>query len=101
MTTLPLGLIGVAGLMGVGVYGLLTTRNLIKLIISLQIFVKSALLGLVLAGRASGQPILGQSLAVTVIVADTIVMVMALAMAVQIKRHTGSLDVRDLGKLRG
>lgn len=101
MTSLTLGLIGVAGLLGIGLYGLLATRNLIKLIISLQILVKGALLGLMLAGRASGQPVLGQSLAVTVIVADTIVMVMALAMAVQIKRHTGSLDVHDLGKLRG
>jgi NADH-quinone oxidoreductase subunit K len=101
MTLTTMGLIGVLGLLGVGFYGLLATRNLIKLIIALQILVKSALLGLMLAGRASGQVMLGQSLAVTVIVADTVVMVMALAFAVQIKRQTGSLDVHDLSRLKG
>jgi NADH-quinone oxidoreductase subunit K len=101
MTFTTMGLIGVLGLLGIGFYGLLASRNLIKLIIALQILVKSALLGLMLAGRASGHPTLGQSLAVTVIVADTVVMVMALAFAVQIKRQTGSLDVHDLSRLKG
>jgi NADH-quinone oxidoreductase subunit K len=101
MTFTTMGLIGVLGLLGVGFYGLLATRNLIKLIIALQILVKAALLGLMLAGRASGHVMLGQSLAVTVIVADTVVMVMALAFAVQIKRQTGSLDVHDLSRLKG
>lgn len=101
MTFTTMGLIGVLGLLAVGFYGLLATRNLIKLIIALQILVKAALLGLMLAGRASGRVMLGQSLAVTVIVADTVVMVMALAFAVQIKRQTGSLDVHDLSRLKG
>jgi NADH-quinone oxidoreductase subunit K len=101
MTFTTMGLIGVLGLLGVGFYGLLATRNLIKLIIALQILVKAALLALMLAGRASGHVMLGQSLAVTVIVADTVVMVMALAFAVQIKRQTGSLDVHDLSRLKG
>jgi NADH-quinone oxidoreductase subunit K len=101
MTFTTMGLIGVLGLLGIGFYGLLASRNLIKLIIALQILVKSALLSLMLAGRASGHPTLGQSLAVTVIVADTVVMVMALAFAVQIKRQTGSLDVHDLSRLKG
>jgi NADH:ubiquinone oxidoreductase subunit K len=101
VTPVHVGLVGVLGLMAIGLYGLLTTRSLIKLIVALQILVKSALLGLVLAGVASGHPSLGQSLAVTVIVADTIVAVVALALAIQVRRQTGTFDIKDLSNLRG
>lgn len=87
-------------LLGVGLYGLLTVRNLFQIIIALQILVKGALIALVLAGKISGQLNLGQSLAVTVIVADTIVAVVGLALAVQVKRYTGSLDIKNLSTLR-
>ena len=98
---LNIGLIGVLGLLGIGFYGLLALRNLIKLIVALQILVKAALLGLITAGNASDQINLSQSLAVTVIVADTVVAVVALAMVVQIRRQLGTMDVRDLSKLQG
>ena len=77
---------GVLCLLGVGLYGLLTVRNLFQVIIALQILVKGAIIALVAAGKISGQINLGQSLAVTVIVADTIVAVIGLALAVQVKR---------------
>ena len=92
-------LVGVFGLIGVGVYGLLISRNLIKVIVALQILVKGAMLALVAAGSISGRVNLGQSLAVTVIVADTVVAVIGLALAIQIKRRVGSLDVNDLATL--
>ena len=95
------GLVGVIGLLGVGLYGLLFGRHLIKLVVALQILVKAAVLGLVLAGASSGRIQLAQSLAVTVIVADTVVAVIGLALAVQVRRHLGTLDVRDLSRLRG
>ncbi len=98
---LNIGMIGVLGLLGVGFYGLLFSRNLIKLVVALQILVKTALLGLVLAGNASAQINLGQSLAVTIIVADTVVAVIALALVIQARRQTGTLDVKDLSNLRG
>ena len=70
ISPLTAGLIGVIALLGAGFYGLLVSRNLIKLVISLQILVKAALVGLVAAGNVSGQINLGQSLAITVLVAD-------------------------------
>lgn len=87
--------------MGVGLYGLLADRNLIKLIIALQILVKAALLGLIIAGNAGHQINLSQSLAITVIVADTVVAVVGIALAVQVRRRIGTLDVRDLARLKG
>jgi NADH-quinone oxidoreductase subunit K len=103
MTFSPLtcALVGVLGLLGVGLYGLLATRNLIKIVIVLQILGKSVLLALIAAGQAGGQIGLSQSLALTVIVADTIVAVIGLALAVQVRRRLGTLDVKELSKLKG
>jgi NADH-quinone oxidoreductase subunit K len=98
---LTIALIGVLGLLGVGLYGLLAMRNLIKIVIVLQILGKSALLALITAGYASGQINLGQSLAITVIVADTVVAVIGLALAVQVQRRLGTLDVQELSRLKG
>jgi NADH:ubiquinone oxidoreductase subunit K len=94
-------LIGAVSLLGIGLLGLLTRRNLIQIIIAVQIMAKAAVFALVLAGKASGQINLGQSLAVTVIVADTIVTVIGLALAVQVRRRFGTLDVKALSTLRG
>ena len=96
-----IGLIGVLGLLGIGLYGFFISRNLIKLGIALQILVKAALLGLVLAGDISTQINLSQSLAITVIVADTVVAVIGMALAVQVRRQIGTMDVTALSKLRG
>jgi NADH:ubiquinone oxidoreductase subunit K len=94
-------LFGVVALFGVGFYGLLITRNLIKVVMVLQILVKSVILALVLAGKLSGNMGLGQSTAATVIVADTIVAVVGLALAVQVRRRFGTLDVPKISTLRG
>ncbi len=97
--TVALG--GMLALLGVGFYGLLASRNQIKIVIALQVLGKAAILGLIAAGNFNGRIDLGQSLALTVIVADTIVAVMGTAVGVQIRRRTGSLDVNDLAKLKG
>jgi NADH-quinone oxidoreductase subunit K len=101
LSPLTVILAGLLALLGVGLYGLMVSRNLIKLVIALQILVKAALLGLILAGKVSSQVNLGQSLALTALVADTIVAVIGVALAIQIQRRIGSLDVRELSQLRG
>jgi NADH:ubiquinone oxidoreductase subunit K len=99
-TTLTILIVGLLALLGVGLYGLLAVRNLIKVIVALQILGTGALLALVAAGAASGQVNLGQSLAATVIVADTVVAVVGLALAVQVRRTVGTLDVLALARLK-
>ena len=101
LTPLNIVLVGVVALLGVGFYGLLITRNLIKIVMVLQILIKAVILALVLAGKLSGNLGLGQSTAATVIVADTIVAVVGLALAVQVRRRFGTLDVPKISTLRG
>jgi NADH:ubiquinone oxidoreductase subunit K len=94
-------LLGIAGLLGVGFYGLLITRNLIKVVMMLQILIKAVVLALIFAGKVSGNLGLGQSAAATVIVADTIVAVVGLALSVQVRRRFGTLDVPQISTLKG
>ncbi len=101
LSPLTIAMVGVIGLLGVGLYGLLVTRNLIKMVAVLQVLVKSAVLALVLGGKISGHIELGESLAVTVIVADTVVAVIGLALGVRVRQRLGSLDLRDLSTLKG
>ena len=103
MTLTPLNavLLSVVLLLVVGFYGLLITRNLIKIVLVLQILVKAVVVALVLGGKASGNLGLGQSIAATVIVADTVVAVVALALAVQVRRRVGTLDLAKISSLRG
>ena len=103
MTFTPLNIVlwGIVAILGVGFYGLLITRNLIKVVMVLQILIKAVILALVLAGKLSGNLGLGQSTAATVIVADTIVAVVGLALAVQVRRRFGTLDVPKISTLRG
>ena len=102
MTTIPyIDMVTVLVVFGIGLYTLLITRNMIKLVIALQILVKAGMIALVLAGRINGQVMTGQSMALTLIVADTIVAVIALALAVQVKKHHGTVDLNKLRNLKG
>jgi NADH-quinone oxidoreductase subunit K len=101
LTPLNIILFGVVALLGVGFYGLLITRNLIKVVMVLQILIKAVILAFILAGKMSGNLGLGQSAAATVIVADTIVAVVGLALGVQVRRRFGTLDVPKISTLRG
>jgi NADH-quinone oxidoreductase subunit K len=93
-------LVAVLSLAGVGFYCLLFTRNLIKVIVALQLIVKGVVLAFILGGHLTQQESLAQTMALTVIVADTIVAVVGLAFAVQVRLHTGSLDVKNLSNLK-
>lgn len=93
-------LITILCLAGTGLYCLLITRNMIKVVIGLQLIVKGAVLAFILAGKLTGQMNLAQSMALTIIVADTIVAVVGLALAVQIRLRTGDLDIKSLSSLK-
>ena len=88
-------------LVGVGLYCLLTMRNTVKLLIGVEVIAKGVTLALVVGGAARGNLMVAQSLAITVIVVDVAVIATALALVININRHTKSLDVRKLTRLKG
>jgi NADH:ubiquinone oxidoreductase subunit K len=90
-----------AVLLFVGIYCLLTMRNLIKLFIGIEIISKAVSLALLTSGFVRNNILLGQSLVVTFIVVEVSLVATALAIIINIYRHTKSLDVRKLAKLKG
>ena len=94
-------IIGVLGIFMVGFYALLTTRNMIKIIVALQILVKAALLALITAGYINGNVSEVESMCITVIVADTVVAVIGMALAILMKRNIDTLDIREISNLKG
>lgn len=101
MTPLHLILASTMILLGIGVYGLLVIRNMIKIVIAIQIMIKGAMLALVVAGGLNDQLNVGQSLAVAVITADTMVAIIGLALAVKIQQRFGTLNVDEVMHLEG
>lgn len=85
----------------IGLYCLLTSRNMIKLLIGLEIMAKSAVLSFIVAGWARNETFLSQSLVITFIVVEVCIVAVALALVINAYRNTGSLDVRRLAKLKG
>ncbi|MDD8025271.1 MAG: NADH-quinone oxidoreductase subunit K [Acidobacteriota bacterium] len=90
-----------AGLVGIGLYALLTMRNLIKLFIGIEVIGKGVSLILLSTGFAKGHILLAQSLVVTYIVIEVCLVATALALIINVTRHTKSLDVRKLTQLKG
>jgi len=84
-----------------GLYYVIVTRNLIRMLIGVELLTKSATLLLILAGKVTGQLGLAQSLAITLIVIEVVVMVVAAGVIIAIYNHNGTLDSRLLRNLKG
>ncbi len=93
-------IIAILGLLGIGFYCLIITRNLLKLVVALQVLIKGAMLAIIFAGSLTGKMETAQSMALTIIVADTIVAVIGLAMSIQVRQLTGTSNIRSISTLR-
>ena len=89
-------------LLGVmGTYCVLLTNNLVRALIGLEILVKAVTLLLVVAGYISGHEAVAQSLVITLIVIEVVVMTVAVGVIFGIRGNTGSLDARKIRNLKG
>jgi multicomponent Na+:H+ antiporter subunit C len=105
-----------AWLLLVGLYGVVTSRNLVHLVICLSVCQASTYVLLLAVGYRSGgaapvfadipvstpvvDPVV-QSLCLTDVVVEATVVALLLALAVQTHRRFGTLDPDRLGELRG
>jgi multisubunit Na+/H+ antiporter MnhC subunit len=94
-------LIAVILLLVIGLYTLLVSRNLLRMLIGFEIMAKGVTLAIVSAGWLNGKAALAQTLAITAIVVEVVFIAIALAIVMLIQRKKGSLDVRKLMNLKG
>jgi multisubunit Na+/H+ antiporter MnhC subunit len=93
--------VGVVLTVVVGFYALLMTRNLIRALIALEILTKGVTLFIIVCGYVVGQTALAQSLAITLIVIEVAVIVVAVGIVLCIFRHNDSLDTARIRNLKG
>lgn len=88
-------------LFGLGLVGLLFQRKVIKQVFCLKIMLQGVSLALVHAGRANGDLFLAQSMVISALIVEAVVMAVALALIVNVYQHYPSGDVDDLDRLQG
>jgi NADH:ubiquinone oxidoreductase subunit K len=94
-------LVLVALLLVVGLYCLVVSRNLIRILIGLEILTKAVTLLLALGGYASGRMAQAQSFIVVLIAIEVVVIAVAAGIVIGAHEHQGDLDARRLRQLRG
>jgi multicomponent Na+:H+ antiporter subunit C len=106
----------VAWILGVGLYGIITSRHLVHLIVSLIVVQSSTYVLLLSVGYKTGatapyfsdiplgsravDPVV-QALALTDVVVEAAVTALLLAFAIQAHKRFGTLDPEELKQLRG
>jgi len=85
----------------IGLIGLLTQRLLIRQVIGLKIMLQGVTLGLIQAGRMAGDLRVAQSMVMSALIVEAVVIAVALALIVNVYQHYPSGDIDDLNRLRG
>ena len=85
----------------VGLFCLLTRRNVIKQVIGLKVMLQGVTLALIHAGQLVGDTRLAQAMVVSALIVEAVVIALALAVIVNVYRHYPSGDIDRLDRLRG
>jgi multisubunit Na+/H+ antiporter MnhC subunit len=93
--------IAIALVMMAGFYCLLLTYNLIRALIGLELLTKGMTLFIILAGYVTGHTGLAQAMAITLIVIEVVLMVVAVGVVLGIFRHNRSIDARLIRNIKG
>ena len=89
-------------LLGIGIFGILTRRNLIGVLLSIEVILNAANINFISFARFSAQdPTAGAVFPVFVMAVSACEMAVALAIIIAMYRRKGHLDSRLLGGLRG
>lgn len=88
-------------LLALGLVCLATCKRVIKQIIGLNIMLQGALLALIDAGQTNGKMQEAQSMVISALVVEVIILAIALALIINVFRFHPSGHVDDLDTLRG
>jgi NADH:ubiquinone oxidoreductase subunit K len=93
--------VGALLVMLVGFYSLLTTRSLIRVMISVELLSKSVMLLLIAAGNAVHRTALAQAMAITLINIEVAVVVVAVGIILCVFRQHKTVDKAVVQEIRG
>jgi multisubunit Na+/H+ antiporter MnhC subunit len=84
-----------------GFYCVLATRNLIRVLIGLELLIKGASFFIIASGYLTGRVALAQAIVITVIVIEVVMVVIGAGAALGFYRRYNSLDVRNAHTMKG
>jgi len=94
-------LVGAALLIAIGLYGIVVTRNLMRIILSVEVLTKAVTLVMIGAGYETDQMGMAQSFVITIIVIEVMLLVIATGILFGVFRNNGSLMTDQLENLKG
>ena len=84
-----------------GLWCMLATYNLLRMLIGLEVLMKSVTFILIVAGFLSGRMALAQAMVITVIVIEVVIVVAAAGIILGLFRKSDSLNIRGTRNLKG
>jgi NADH:ubiquinone oxidoreductase subunit K len=95
---LTLSIMAAAMIFLTGFYGLVVTRNLIRVVIAIEVLAKGATLLMILAGAYIGDMQQAQVFAVAMIVIEVVVTAVAAGIIIGVFNNSGSLDTKNISR---
>ena len=93
---IAIALVGVAG-----IYCVVATRNMIRVLLALELLYKAVTLLIAVAGAQCGKMALAQSFIIALIIVEVVVTATGAGITIAVHARNGSLDLRDLIKIKG
>ncbi len=94
-------IVAVVLVVGIGIYSLIATRNLLRISLSVEILMKGATLLLIGAGYLTGDMATAQAYVITAIIIEVVLLVVATGIVLGVYRANGTLNTRELNNLKG
>ena len=85
----------------IGIYALLATRNLLRILIGVEVLNKGVTLLLITAGYMAGRTSIIQPVIITMIVMEAVIIAVAAGVVIAAYRKNGTIDIRALRDLKG
>ena len=83
------------------VYCMINTHNMIRILLALELLNKGVTLLIAAAGAASGKMALAQSFIIALIIIEVVVTAIGAGIIIAVHSRNGSLDLRNLTKIKG
>lgn len=88
-------------LLFIGLYSMLVTRNLLRLLIGVEVLSKACILAIILAGVKIQNIPLAEAIVMSYIIIEVVVVSAGLALALKAYKQNGTLDIWKMNRLRG
>jgi NADH-quinone oxidoreductase subunit K len=88
-------------LLAIGIYSLVVTRNLMRILLSLEILTKAVTLLMIGVGYMTGKLAEAQTYVITIIIIEVMLLVISTGILFGVYKANGSLDTKSLNNLKG